>query len=33
MKTNGDDTFQYASPHWTDTSTVLAETSDPEAPG
>jgi hypothetical protein len=33
LKTNGDETFQYSSPYWTDTTTVLDEASDPEAPG
>ena len=33
LKTNGDDTFQYSSPYWTDTTTVLDDSSDPEAPG
>jgi len=33
LKTDGDDTFQYASPYWTDTASVLAETTDPEAAG
>ena len=33
LKSNGDDTFQYASPLWTDASTVLDASSDPEAPG
>ena len=33
LKSNGDDTFQYASPLWTDASTVLDASSDPAAPG
>ena len=33
LKTNGDETFQYNSPYWTDITTVLDETSDPETPG
>lgn len=33
MKTNGDDTFQYSSPLWTDASTVLHETTHPSTAG
>ena len=33
LKTNGDDTFQYSSPLWTDRSTVLNEGSDPSSAG
>ena len=33
MKTNGDDTFQYSSPYWTDATTVLHETTHPSTAG
>jgi hypothetical protein len=31
LKTNGDDVFQYNSPHWTDSTTVLNPTTHPSA--
>eukprot|EP01043_Picozoa_sp_COSAG02_P100226 COSAG02_NODE_36317_length_456_cov_0.865546_1_plen_152_part_11 len=33
LKTDGDDTFRYSSPHWSDTTTELNAKSNPAAPG
>jgi hypothetical protein len=33
LKTDGDDTFQYSSPHWADSTSVLNPTTHPSQPG